>query len=120
MRESERTSEIRGFALFKISEGKLEEFKQLCGDMMEIVRTNDSGTLEFEIYLNSDESECVVYERYRDSEAVIEHGSHVGQIMQAIFATGAASSTMLGEPSAQLTTMMADSPIPLFRPFLSM
>jgi hypothetical protein len=29
------------------------------------VRTKDSGTLQFDTYLNDDESECMVIERYR-------------------------------------------------------
>jgi len=36
---------------------------------MEIVRTKDTGTLQYDIYLNDDQSEAIVYERYRDSEA---------------------------------------------------
>ena len=92
----------------------------MCAELMEIVRAEDTGTLQFEIYLTDDESECVVYERYRDSDAVIDHGGHVGEIMQAIFATGSGSSALLGEPSAELTAMMAGSPVPVFRPFLSM
>jgi quinol monooxygenase YgiN len=119
MRASEQLSEIQGVARFKFHEGKVEEFKRLCAELMDLVRAKDSGTLEFEIYLSDDESECVVYERYRDSEAVIDHGAHVGDIMQAIFATGSSSSALLGEPSAELTAMMAGSPVPVFRPFLS-
>jgi hypothetical protein len=61
----------------------------------------------------------VVYERYRDSEAVIEHGAHVGHLNEAIFATGSVSSELLGEPSAELTAMIAGSGVPLLRPFLS-
>ena len=71
-------------------------------------------------YLTDDESESVIYERYRDSEAVIEHGAHVGEIMQAIFATGSGSSVLLGEPSPELTAMMAGGPVSVFRPFLSL
>ena len=117
---SEQLSEIRGVARFKFHEGKIEEFKRLCTEFMDIVRAKDTGTLQFEIYLSDDESECVIYERYRNSEAVIDHGAHVGDIMQAIFATGSGSSALLGEPSAELTAMMAGSPVPVFRPFLSM
>ena len=80
----------------------------------------DTGTLQYEIYINDDQSEGVVYERYRDSQAVIEHGAHVGHLTEAIFATGSVSSELLGEPSAELTAMMAGSGVPLFRPFLSM
>ena len=63
-------------------------------------------------HFNEDQSECVVYERYRDSEAVIEHGAHVGHLNEAIFATGSVSSELLGEPSAELTAMIAGSGVP--------
>jgi quinol monooxygenase YgiN len=115
-----RLMEIQGVARFRFHEGKAEEFKRLSADLMDIVRARDSGTLQFEIYLSEDESECVVYERYRDSEAVIDHGAHVGAIMQSIFATGSASSARLGEPSDELTAIMEGSPVSVFRPFLSM
>src|SRR5258708_2995832 len=117
---AEQLSEIKGVARFKFHEGKVEEFKRLSAQAMDIVRAKDTGTLQYEIYFNEDQSECVVYERYRDSEAVIEHGAHVGHLNEAIFATGSGSSELLGEPSADLTAMMAGSGVPPFRPFLSM
>ena len=113
-------SEIKGVARFKFHEGKVEEFKRLSAQAMDIVRAKDTGTLQYEIYFNEDQSECVVYERYRDSEAAIEHGAHVGHLNEAIFATGSVSSELLGEPSAELTAMIAGSGVPVFRPFLSM
>jgi quinol monooxygenase YgiN len=116
----EQLSEIKGVARFKFHEGKVEEFKRLSAQAMDIVRAKDTGTLQYEIYFNEDQSECVVYERYRDSQAVIEHGAHVGHLNEAIFATGSVSSELLGEPSAELTAMIAGSGVPLFRPFLSM
>jgi quinol monooxygenase YgiN len=102
-------SEIKGVARFKFHEGKVEEFKRLSAQAMDIVRAKDTGTLQYEIYFNEDQSECVVYERYRDSDAVIEHGAHVGPLNEAIFATGSVSSELLGEPSAELTAMIAGS-----------
>jgi quinol monooxygenase YgiN len=113
-------SEIRGVAWFKFKEGKVKEFKRLCAELIDIMRARDTGTLQFEIYLSDDESECVIYERYLDSEAVIEHGAHVGEIMPAIFATGSGPSALLGEPNAELAAMTAGSPVTVFRPFMSM
>jgi len=40
--------------------------------------------------------------------------------MEAIFAKGSVSSELLGEPSAELTAIVAGSGVPLFKPFLSM
>lgn len=113
-------SELRGIARFKIHEGKLEEFKRLSAQCMEIVRTKDTGTLQYEIYFNDDQSECIVLERYRDSEALIEHAAHIGDLMEAIVATGSVSGELLGEPSAELKAKLADSEVRLFTPFQSM
>ncbi len=119
-REPERLSEIQGIGRFTFRQGKAEEFKRLSAQSMDIVRAKDTGTLQYEIYFNDDQSECVVLERYRDSEAVIEHAAHVGHLTEAIFATGTSSSDLLGEPSAELTALVAGSGVRLFRPFLSM
>jgi quinol monooxygenase YgiN len=89
-------SEIKGVARFKFHDGKAEEFKPLSAQATDIVRARDTGTLQYEIYFNEDQSECVVYERYRDSEALIEHGAHVGHLNEAIFAT--ARSPAVGAP----------------------
>jgi len=41
-------SELQGVARFKFHEGRLEEFKHLSAQCMEIVRTTDTGTLQYE------------------------------------------------------------------------
>jgi quinol monooxygenase YgiN len=51
----------------------LENYKRLCEQAMEIVRTQDTGTLQYEIFFNHDETEAIVYERYRDIDAAMEH-----------------------------------------------
>jgi quinol monooxygenase YgiN len=113
-------SELQGIGRFKFHEGELEEFKRLAAQCMEIVRANDTGTLRYDIYFNDDQSECIVLERYRDSEALIEHAEHLGDLGAAIFATGWVSGELLGEPSAELKAMMAGSGVRLFTPYQSM
>ncbi len=113
-------SELQGIARFKFHEGKLEEFKRLSARAMEIARTKDTGTLQYEIYFNGDQSECIVLERYRDSEALIEHGAHLGELAEAILATGSVTSACLGEPSAELRALLAGSAVQLFTPYLSL
>ena len=115
-------SELLGIARFKFHEGKLEEFKRLSAQAMEIVRAKDTGTLQYDTYFNDDQSEAMVIERFRDSEALIEHGANLGDdFMQAIMATGTLSGELLGEPSAELKAKLADSEEPrLFTPYQSM
>jgi quinol monooxygenase YgiN len=113
-------SELVGIARYTFHEGRVEEFKRLSAQCMEIVRTKDTGTLQYEIYFNDDQSECIVLERYRDSEALIEHLANLGDLGEAILATGSVSGELLGEPSAELRANLAGSPVRLFTPFLSM
>jgi quinol monooxygenase YgiN len=49
-------SELQGVARFKFHEGKLEEFKRLAAQCMKIVRTKDTGTLQYDIYFSDDEA----------------------------------------------------------------
>jgi quinol monooxygenase YgiN len=113
-------SEIQGVGRLRFHDGKLEEFKRLSAQGMEIVRAKDTGTLQFEIYLSDDQSEGIVLERYRDSEALVEHATNFGQLGQAILATGVASSVLLGEPSADLRAILAGGPVRVFTPYLAM
>jgi hypothetical protein len=118
--EAGAVSEQQGIARFTFHEGDVEEFKRLSAQAMEIVRTQDTGTLQYEIYFNEDQSECIVLERYRDSAALIKHGVHLGDLSRAILATGSVSVELLGEPSAEIRAGLADGPIRLFTPYLSM
>jgi quinol monooxygenase YgiN len=113
-------SELQGISRIRLHEGKLEEFKRLSDRFMEVVRTEDTGTLQFAIYFNDDESECIVLERYRDLEALLEHGAHIGELAQEIFTAGSVTSVCLGEASAVLSEQLAGSAVQLFTPFLSL
>jgi quinol monooxygenase YgiN len=115
-------SELLGIARFKFHEGKVEEFKRLSAQALEIVRTKDPGTLQYEVYLNDDESECIVLERYKDSEAAIQHAANLGDLFGAVLATvSVVHGEILGEPSAELRAKLAGSEVPvLFTPYLSM
>ena len=113
-------SELQGIGRFKFHDGKLEEFKRLSAQAMEIVRAKDTGTLQYEIYFSGDQSECIVLERYRDSEALLEHAANLGGLGAAILATGLVSSDLLGEPGAELTAKLAGGRVRLFTAFLSM
>jgi quinol monooxygenase YgiN len=114
--------ELVGIARFRFHEGKVEEFKRLSARAMEIVQTKDSGTLEYGVYFNDDESECVVLERYRDSEAAMEHAENLGDLFGAVLDTvTVVHGEILGEASAELREKLAGSEVPvLFTPYLSM
>jgi quinol monooxygenase YgiN len=50
-------SELQCIARLRIHDGKLDEFKRLAAKCTQLVRTKDTGTLQYELYLNSDSTE---------------------------------------------------------------
>jgi len=111
-----------GITRFKIHDGRLDEFKRLSAQAMEIVRTKETGTLQYDTYFNEDQSECVVIERYRDSEAAMEHAANLHDLSEAVLATvTVVHGEVLGEPSAELRANLATMEVPqLFTPYESM
>ena len=102
-------SELLGIARFRFLEGKREEYLRLADQAMDIVRTKDSGTLGYDLYLNGDQSECMVIERYRDSEAAIEHAANLGHLFPAVLATvSVVHGELLGEPSTELRAQSSE------------
>jgi quinol monooxygenase YgiN len=115
-------SELLGIARFKFHEGKREEYLRLSDQAAEIVRTKDSGTLEYDLYLNGDQSECMFIERYRDSEAAMEHAANLGHLFDAVLSTvSVVHGELLGDASPELRAKLAGSDVPvLFTPYRSM
>lgn len=114
-------SELMGIVRFRFHPGKVEDYKRLVAHAMDVVRTKDTGTLQYDVYFNADESESIGIERFRDSDALIQHSQNLGEeFMAAVLATGTVSGELLGEPSPELKAMLGDGPPQLFLPYLSM
>jgi len=107
-------SELIGIARFVFHEGRVEEFKRLNAQCREIVAAKDPGTLQYDVFFNDDESECIVVERYRDSDALLQHSVNLAHLMEPILATGTVSGELLGDVSAELREKLAGSPVRLF------
>ena len=118
--EGRALGELQGVGWIQLHEGKADEFKRLTAECVKIARAKDTGTLQYEIYLSDDESEAIVLERYRDSESLLEHASNLGELGQAIFATGSATSALIGEPSDELKAVLASAPVRRFAAFATM
>ena len=112
--------EIKGIARVKFFPGKLEEWKRLTEQAMEIVRTKDTGTLQYEIFFNADEREAIVFERYRDSEAALEHFANIGHLMAPLMETATVTGELLGTPNAQIRANLTGGQPKLFEPWLVM
>lgn len=111
--------EIKGIARVKFHPGKVAEWKRLSAEAMEIVRTKDTGTIQYEIFLNEDESEAVVYERYRDPEAAIEHFANISHLMEPLLATATITGEVLGTPNAEMRENLGKGGPRLFTPWMT-
>src|SRR5213083_768412 len=109
--------EIKGIARVKFHPGKVEEWKRLTEEAMEIVRTKDRGTLQYEIFFNADESEAIVFERYRDADSAIEHFSNISHLMEPLMATASVTGEVLGTPNAKMKELLAQGGPVLFTPW---
>jgi quinol monooxygenase YgiN len=56
-----------------IRPGKLEDFRAVARELISAAESQP-GTLAYEWNLNADSTSCHVYERYKDSAAVVAHG----------------------------------------------
>ena len=115
-------TELMGIARFRIHEGKLDEYERLSAEAMEIVRTKEPGTLQYDTYFNEARIECVVIERYRDSEAAMAHAANLAEVSAKVLATvSVVHGEVLGEPSAELRAKLAGMDVPqLFTPYATM
>jgi hypothetical protein len=102
-----RVSELHLTTRFAIHDGEVGEFKSLAGHCMEVVREQDSGTLQYDWFLNADGTECVLRERYRDSDAVLEHTVNLGDLMGRFMSISDPDIEIYGAPTDALLEAIA-------------
>jgi quinol monooxygenase YgiN len=113
-------NKIQVTARAAIHEGKLEEFKALAAECMRKACEKGSGTLQYDWFLNEAQTECVVREAYKDSEAVLEHVANLGATLGAILAISDCTFEVLGSPSPKLIEATAGLRLKVYSPFQSM
>jgi quinol monooxygenase YgiN len=110
-------NEIQGIGRLKIRDGKLEEFKRVASQFMQVARAKDTGTLQYELYFNEDQTECIVLERYRDVQSLLEHQHNVGGLMDSLLKTCTGSSEVCATATPELLKALNGSPVRLFTPY---
>ena len=86
----------------KIHSGKLDVFKAVAKKCLLSVREKDKGTLQYDWFFNEDYTECVVLERYKDSDAVLQHTANLGDALGELLAVSDYSIECYGFPSEEL------------------
>ena len=109
-------SQLQTTARLKIHDGKLADFTEVAGRCMELVRTMDTGTLQYDWFLNDEGTECVVREAYRDSDAVFEHMGNLGETLGELMAVCDMEFEVYGKPSQALIDAIAEMDVRIFSP----
>ena len=94
--------DIQVNARLKINPGKMEEFKKVANSCVEMVKQKDKGTIQYDWFYNHSKSECVVRERYVDSDAVLAHMANVGELLGGLVGLSTISLDLYGNPSENL------------------
>ena len=105
---------LKAIAWLKIHEGKLAEFKSLVVQVMETVRAKDPGTLQYDWYYNSDESLCVVMEKYKDSAAFLAHLGNMSELLGKIGLVSDLTFEVYGNPTEELRAVLAGANAKIF------
>lgn len=112
--------QIKVTALFKIKEGKLNEFKQLVPSLIHAVKKNEPGAVTYDWYLNEEAMECMVLETYADSQAVLAHSANLGELLQKLLGISDLILEVFGNPDPELKKILAEMGAKLYPFFAGM
>ena len=111
---------IRVTARATIQDTNVDEFKKLAADCLRIVQNKDSGTLQYDWFLNQDQTECIVLENYKDSDAVLEHVGNLGATFGALLAVADWTFEVFGNPSQKLVEAVSTLSVKAYSPLQSL
>ncbi len=100
-------SDLQLTARFKIHDGKIDQFRELEKSCIQTVKDQDKGTIQYDWFYTPDGKECVVRERYRDSDALLEHLGNVGPYLGQLLEIAKFSAELCGDPSEALVDAIA-------------
>jgi len=92
-----------------IKRNNLDEFKKLAAEMLEITK-GEPGTLQYDYFLNSDETVCMVRETYTNSDAHMAHVAGMGDRLARLMELGGGlvDAEVFGSPSSAHIEAFAD------------
>lgn len=114
------SEQMWGTAKLTIHPGKLDEVKRLAARAMEIVRTQDPGTVEYSVFVNDEGTECFVHERYRDPAAGLAHSANIAPLMEEFLAACTITGEVCGNPSPELRKALEAGGVTIYTPLLSL
>lgn len=109
-------SALQVTARLRIHDGELSEFKDVASRCMESVRTKDTGTLQYDWFLNDEGTECMVREKYENSDAVFEHLGNLGDTLGELMAVCDMELEAYGSPNEALVGALGEMGAKIYAP----
>ena len=64
--------------------GKVEEFKAIAQELLDLVKEKEPNTLRYECYFNKDQTKSYIVEEYPNTEALRVHTRHVALTLRKL------------------------------------
>lgn len=101
-----------------ITGANLAEFKEVAAEALEIAK-GEQGVLQYDWFLNDNQTVCVVLETYQDPHALLAHITNTGNVFARLIELGGACELeMFGNPPAHLDATPAGLQRSLFPSYL--
>lgn len=104
-------------AVCKIHAGKIDEFQAAARKLLAAVREKDTGTLQYDWFLDRERGICVVREAYADSGAMLQHMANMGDLLAAVMGLADLSVEIFGDPTPELAAALAGAQPTTYRYF---
>ncbi len=88
--------------IIKIPKGKLELFKQFAAENKRLTHERDTEILKQDWFISNDQTEGVIREEYKDSEAVFEHMVNMNELRELSSNFSWDHANVYGDPSPEL------------------
>jgi quinol monooxygenase YgiN len=102
-----------------IREGKFEDFKKACGELLEVVEANEPRLIAFNLYANQDETEVGIVQVHPDADSMLFHmqvaRDHISEAYQSVLEK-TKRIDVYGKPSdtaLEMIRQLAGSGVPL-------
>ena len=108
------SEKIQVTAVLNIYEGQMENFKKVAQKCIATVKEKDTGTLQYDWFLDEEKNECIVRETYASSEAILEHMANLGELLGELLTTCTLKVEVFGQPSDELLAATAEMDVKIY------
>lgn len=113
-----KADRFQAMVRLKIQPGKLDEFKRIVADSIRLAREKDTGTIRYDIFLNDNDTEAVVYEEFVNPGARLEHLANLGENVAGMLAIVDMQAEVWSHSDPELRASTDGYDVTFFKPFL--